>query len=220
MLVDAVVFDLDGVLLASEPVWAEVRRTFALAHGGRWHEGAQRQMMGMSSREWAAFMRTQLHVSLPGEEIIGGVLTEMAARYRRALPLVPDATEAVARLATRWPLGLASSSNRPLIDLALARARLGSFFRVTLSTEEIDRGKPAPDVYLAVADRLGVASSRCAAVEDSANGLRAAHAAGMRVIALPNADFPPDSDGLARANAVIGSLADLTERLVDPTITR
>jgi HAD superfamily hydrolase (TIGR01509 family) len=212
--IEAVIFDLDGVLIDSETVWAEVRREFAVAHGGRCGPDTQRKMMGMSSPEWAAFMHTELGVPLAPDEIASAVVDEMKRRYGERLPLLPGAVDAVRRLADRWPLGLASSANRPLIDLVLHQAGLAASFRVTLSTEEVARGKPAPDVYLEVARRLGVAPEHCVGVEDSTNGLRALMTAGMRSVAVPNRDFPPDPDVLSAADVVISSLDQLTPELI------
>jgi HAD superfamily hydrolase (TIGR01509 family) len=173
-------------------------------------------MMGMSSTEWAGHMHDELGVGPAPGEIVAGVVAELADRYRRHLPLLPGAVAAVGRLAARWPLGLASSANRPLIDLVLDLSGLGASFAVTRSTEEVGRGKPAPDVYLDVAGRLGVDPRRCAGVEDSTNGLRALRAAGMRAIAVPNRDFPPDADALAAADVVLTGLDGLTPAVVDP----
>src|SRR5437588_5846899 len=212
--IDAVVFDMDGVLIDSETTWAEVRRQFTLEHGGRWDDGSQRTMMGMSSPEWAQYMHEDLGVSLEPADIVDAVVAEMSRRYRERLPLLPGAVDAVWRLAEAWPLGLASSANRPLIDLVLDEAKLATSFRVTLSTEEVARGKPAPDVYLAVAGRLGVAPERCAGVEDSSNGIKALAGAGMRVIAVPHRDFPPAPDTLASADVVIPDLTALTPDLI------
>jgi HAD superfamily hydrolase (TIGR01509 family) len=217
MSIDAVIFDLDGVLVDSEPVWEDVRRQFALALGGRWDAGAQRSMMGMSSGEWARFMRVELRVPLPEQDIIQGVVDAMAARYEEKVPLLPGAVDAVQRLATRWRLGLASSANRPLIDIVLARAGIARSFATTVSSEEVPRGKPSPDVYLEVARRLGVLPARGAAIEDSTNGLLAALAAGMRTIAVPRPAFPPDPDVLARADAVAKDLGRLSFGVIDPT---
>jgi HAD superfamily hydrolase (TIGR01509 family) len=216
MSIDAVIFDLDGVLIDSEPVWSEVRRAFVEAHGGRWADDAQERMMGMATAEWAAFLHDELQVPLPADDIAARVVDAMVARFGREPPLLPGAVEIVHRLARRWPLGLASSSPTLLIDVVLEAAGLASLLAAVLSTEEVGRGKPAPDVYLAVAERLGVPSGSCAAVEDSTNGLRAARAAGMRVIAVPTRSYPPDPDELARADAVVDSLDDLTEAVVDP----
>jgi HAD superfamily hydrolase (TIGR01509 family) len=209
-VIDAVVFDLDGVILDSEELWDEIREGLARERGGRWHEGAQTDMMGMSSREWSVYMHERIGLPEPPEEINREVVRRMLERYRRELPLIPGAVEAVERLAAGWPLGLASSSNRELIDAALEAAGLAGHFRVTVSSEEVAHGKPAPDVYLDAARRLDVAPERCAAIEDSQNGIRSAKAAGMRVIAIPNRRFPPGEDALAEANAVLDSIAELT----------
>ncbi|MGI8554819.1 MAG: HAD family hydrolase [Pyrinomonadaceae bacterium] len=208
-MIQAVIFDLDGVLIDSEQVWDDVREDFTCARGGEWSEQAQRDMMGMSSTEWSRYMAQELGVPLSPEEINDAVVEEMATRYRERLPLIEGAVEAVQRMAAEWPLGLASSANRPLIDLVLELSGLDGHFAVTMSSEEVERGKPAPDVYLAVAERMSVAPSACAAIEDSSNGLRSAHAAGMRVVAIPNAHFRPEEDALALADVVLESLAEL-----------
>jgi HAD superfamily hydrolase (TIGR01509 family) len=213
-VIDAVVFDLDGLLLDSEQLWDEVREGLARERGGRWSERAQAEMMGMSSPEWSRYMHDVVGLRESPAEIAEEVVRRMEARYREKLPLIPGAREAVERLAARWPLGLASSSNRPLIDLALEQSGLARFFAVTVSSEEVARGKPAPDVYLEAVRRLGLEPARAAAVEDSANGIRSAHAAGLRVVAIPNAHFPPDEDALALADVVLDSLTDLTPEAV------
>lgn len=209
-MVEAVVFDLDGVLIDSEPVWEEVRRQLVAEHGGRWQPDSQRRLMGMSTAEWSRYLVTDLGVDLSPAEVARTVIARMVDRYRSRLPLLPGAAAAVERLAGRWPLGLASSSPRTLIDAILDRAGLATFFTATVSTEEVASGKPAPDVYLAAALRLGVRPERCAAVEDSTNGLRSAHAAGCQVIAVPRPEFPPEPDDLALAARTLGTLDDLT----------
>ena len=206
----AVVFDLDGVLVDSEPVWERVRRRVVAEHGGRWADDAQRRLMGMSTPEWARYLGEELGVGLPPDDVVALVVGRMADSYRQDLPLLPGAAATVRALAARWPLGLASSSPRTLIDAVLRAAGLDGAFAVTLSTEEVTRGKPAPDVYLAVAERLGVPPARCAAVEDSSNGLRSAAAAGMQVIAVPRPAYPPDGDALAGARLALADLAGLT----------
>jgi HAD superfamily hydrolase (TIGR01509 family) len=210
----AVVFDLDGVLLDSEQVWDEVREAFVRARGGRWHEGAQAAMMGMSSTEWSRYLVEELDVPGSPEQVNDEVVRLMLERYRASLPLLPGAVEAVERVAPHFRLAVASSSNRPLIDAVLEAAGLARHFEVTVSSEEVPRGKPAPDVYLEAARRLGVAPGDCAAVEDSANGLRSAKAAGMRVLAFPNPHYPPPDDVLALADVVLRSLDELTPEAV------
>jgi HAD superfamily hydrolase (TIGR01509 family) len=213
-VIEAVVFDMDGLLLDSEQVWDEVREQLARERGGRWHEQAQRDMMGMSSQEWSRYMHDAIGLAETPDEINAEVVRRMAARYRGSLPLIPGAVDAVRRIGAVWPLGLASSSNRPLIDLALELMGVSELFNATVSSEEVGRGKPAPDVYLEAARRLGVDPSRTAAVEDSHNGIRSARAAGMRVVAIPNPHFPPDREALAAADVVLVSLAELTSEVV------
>src|SRR5215211_5509902 len=186
---DAVIFDLDGVLVDSETVWDEARRTVVARHSGTWKPEATRAMMGMSSPEWASYVHG-LGVDLPVDEIIAEVLAQVKEAYQRELPLLPGAPETVRRLAARWPLGLASSSNRPIIELFVDASGLRSCFAATVSSEEVAGGKPAPDVYLEAARRLDVAPEQCVAIEDSTNGIRSAKAAGMHVIAVPNPHFP------------------------------
>jgi HAD superfamily hydrolase (TIGR01509 family) len=214
-VIEAVVFDLDGVLLDSEQVWDEVREELVKERGGRWHEQAQTEMMGMSSVEWSRYMHDELDLPEPPEEISAEVVQRLDEVYRKRLPLIDGAREAVERLAARWPLGLASSSNREVIDLVLDLSGLARVFRVTVSSEEVPRGKPAPDVYLEAARGLGVPPERCAAVEDSHNGIRSAKAAGMRVIAIPNQHYPPGEEALALADVTLGSLAELTPSIVE-----
>ena len=213
-MIEAVVFDLDGVVVDSEQVWDEVREQLAKERGGRWHAGAQAAMMGMSSPEWSAYMHDVIGLEESPEEINAEVVRRMLARYRGKLPLLPGATDAVRRLAPEFRLAVASSSNRPLIEAVLETAGIAQLFEVTVSSEEVARGKPAPDVYLEAARRLGVEPARAAAIEDSANGIRAAHAAGMRVLAIPNAHYPPPEDALALADVVLASPAELTSEAV------
>jgi HAD superfamily hydrolase (TIGR01509 family) len=214
-VIEAVVFDLDGVLLDTEANWDRVREGLARERGGRWHEDAQRDMMGMSSGEWSRYMHEVIGLREPPEEINAEVVRRLVESYRERLPLLPGAREAVERLAAHWPLGLASSSNRELIDLALELGGLAPFFQATVSSEEVERGKPAPDVYLETVRRLGIAPERAVAIEDSRNGIASASAAGLHVIALPNPEFPPGEDALAAADAVVGSLGELTPELVE-----
>lgn len=219
-MTDAVVFDLDGLLLDTEQVWDEEREALTRERGGRWHDRAQADMMGMSSTEWSRYMHDELGLPEPPDELNRLVVERMEERYRAGLPLIDGAVEAVRRIAARWPLGLASSSNRPLIDLALNEMGVDGLFRATVSSEEVERGKPAPDVYLEAARRLGVPPERIVAIEDSANGIRSARAAGMRVIAIPNEHFPPAEDALRLADVRLDSLAGLTPDAVESASRR
>jgi HAD superfamily hydrolase (TIGR01509 family) len=213
-MIDAVVFDMDGVIVDSEQVWDDVRERLAKERGGRWHDRAQADMMGMSSPEWSAYMHDVIGLEESPEEINADVVRRMLERYRDELPLLDGATDAVRRLAGEFRLAVASSSNRPLIDAVLATAGIADLFDVTVSSEEVAAGKPAPDVYLEAARRLGVEPAAAAAVEDSSNGIRAAHAAGMRVLAIPNEHYPPAEDALALADVVLASPAELTPEAV------
>ncbi len=214
MGVGAVVFDLDGVIVDSEHVWNEARMRLAEERGGLWHAGAQRAMMGMSSTEWSRYMHEVIELPDPPEEISAEVVRRLSAIYREELPLIPGAVEAVRRLRARFRLGLASSSNRELIDLVLDLAGIAECFEATVSSEEVARGKPAPNVYLEVARLLELPPEDCAAIEDSENGILSARRAGMRVVAVPNPRYPPGDAALAEADVVVRSPAELTLSLV------
>ena len=211
----AVIFDLDGVIVDSEGAWNDARRELTEQSGGSWRAEAQRAMMGMSSVEWSRYMHDELGVPMSPQEISDAVVERLERHYQEELPLIPDAREAVLDLAERWPLGLASSANPSIIELVLDRAGLRASFRATVSSEEVPRGKPAPDVYLEAASRLGVEPTSCAAIEDSSNGLRSASAAEMRVIAIPNREFRPADDALALSDVVLDSIGDLTPAVID-----
>jgi HAD superfamily hydrolase (TIGR01509 family) len=213
--IEAVVFDLDGVLVDSEHVWDAARKELAAAQGRPWPEHASRDMMGMSSLEWSRYMHEVVGLPEPPEEISTKVVRRLEEIYRRELPLIDGAVEAVEQAAERWPLGLASSSNRELIDLVLELSGLAQDFLATVSSEEVPRGKPAPDVYLEAARRLGIGPLRCAAVEDSENGIRSAKAAGMQVLAIPNQRYPPAEDALALADDVLRSIRELTPEILE-----
>ena len=208
--IEAVVFDMDGVLVDTEHLWDEVREALTEEWGGRYTPEAQEAMMGMSSPEWSRYLHEVVGLREPPEVINAEVVRRMLERYEMDLPVVPGAVEAVRRLAAAgYRLAVASSSNRELIDAVLRRLELTSVFDVTVSSEEVARGKPAPDVYLETARRLGVPPGRCVAIEDSASGIRAAHSAGMRVIAYPNRHYPPAAEVLGLADVVVDGLAEV-----------
>jgi HAD superfamily hydrolase (TIGR01509 family) len=211
----AIVFDLDGVLVDSERRWNGAKEALVREAGGRWRDEAPTVMMGMSAPEWAAYLRDDLAVPMEVADISREVVRRMEEGYRRELPLLPGASEAVRALAARWPLGLASSANREVIDLVLELADFGDAFQVTVSSEEVERGKPAPDVYLAAARGLGVEPAGCVAIEDSSNGLRSAAAAGMTVIAVPNPHYPPAEDALSLAAVAVETVGEITPALVE-----
>ena len=211
----AIIFDLDGVLLDSEQRWNEAKEALVREAGGTWLEEAPTVMMGMSSPEWSAYLRDDLGVQRDLDAINADVVRRMHESYEAGLPLLPGALETVRALAARWPLGLASSSNREIIDVFLERSGVGDLFGATVSSEQVARGKPAPDVYLETARRLEVDPRACVAIEDSANGLRAAAAAGMPVVGVPNPHYPPGDDALALAAAVVDGVAEVTPELVE-----
>jgi len=213
--ISAVVFDLDGVIIDTEEVWEDVRRAYVAEHGREFLPDSQSRMMGMSTGEWSRHLSEEVGVPRTPEQVAADVLGRMAERYRESLPLIPGSVAAVRRLGEIFTLALASSSARILIDQVLATAGLTDAFRVTLSTEEVPRGKPAPDVYLEAVRRLGLTPGDCAAVEDSSNGLRSAAAAGLTVIAVPHGAYPPADDALAGASLVIGDLDELTVEAVE-----
>ena len=207
--VEAVVFDLDGVIVDSEHLWDEVREDLARERGGRWHAQAQADMMGMSAPEWSRYMHDVVGLSESPAEIDELVVDGMLDRYAERLPLIDGAVDAVLRVAESCRLALASSSNRRVIDAVLDAAGIAGSFEATVSSEEVGRGKPAPDVFLEAARRLDLPPDRCAAVEDSGNGIRSAHAAGMRVVAIPNPRYPPPPEALALADVVLASVREL-----------
>ena len=211
----AVVFDLDGVIIDSEEVWEEVRRGYVAEHGREFLPDTQDRMMGMSTGEWSRHLAEEVGVPRTPEQVAADVLGRMAERYRDDLPLIEGSVESVRRIGARYPLALASSSSRILIDQVLATAGLTDAFAVTLSTEEVPRGKPFPDVYLAAADKLGKSPEVCAAVEDSSNGLRSAGAAGLAVVAVPHGVYPPAPDALALASLVVSDLRELSVEAID-----
>jgi HAD superfamily hydrolase (TIGR01509 family) len=209
-VIKAVVFDMDGVLIDSEPVWERVRRGFVADHGGRWPQDAQDRMMGMSTAEWSAYISEDFGLRLPAPRVAELVIAAMTAEYQAHLPLLPGAVDVVRDLSARWPLAVASSAPKSLIDAVLDVSGLRSAFAAAVSSEEVPRGKPAPDVYLEAAARLGVPPAACAAVEDSSNGLRSAAAAGCAVIAVPRPEYPPAAEALDQARLVLDSLTELT----------
>jgi HAD superfamily hydrolase (TIGR01509 family) len=212
--IEAVVFDLDGILVQSEELWDRARRELVEEAGIEWPDGATDAMMGMSSPEWSRYVHEEIGLDMEPEEINRAVLAKLEERYRSDLPWIPGAREAVRRMAERFPLGLATSSNREIVDIVVEVGGFGELFQVTVSSEEVARGKPAPDVYLEATRRMGVDPRRAAAVEDSTNGLLSAHAAGMRVIAIPNDAHPPADKGLAVADVVLDSIEDLEPGVV------
>lgn len=215
------IFDLDGVIVDSEIWWDEVRSTFAAANGREWTADDQAAVMGANSRGWARIMRERLRLDLPEATIERAIVDGVAQRYRQeGAPRIDGAAEAVRRIAADRPVALASSSHREVIDQALAATGLGDVFTAVVSSDEVAEGKPAPDVYLEAARRLGIPAAACLVVEDSYNGVRAGKAAGMVVVLVPNRSVPPAAGTSALADLVLDRLADLDPARIGPSGSR
>jgi HAD superfamily hydrolase (TIGR01509 family) len=214
-MIEAVAFDLDGTLIESERVWEAARREVTEHGGGRWREDAQPSMMGLSTPEWIAYMQRELGVRLDADEIRRQVLDRVGGAYREKLPLIDGAEQAVRRLADRWPLAVASSAPRELIELVVELIGLEDAFEVVVSSEEVARGKPAPDVYLWACELLRTPPPRTAAIEDSGAGVGSASAAEMLVVLIPGSEFPPDPKVIEAADLVLDSIKQLDVDVVE-----
>jgi len=210
----AVIFDLDGTLVETEQIWRDVRRQFAVQRGGRWRDDAQETMIGMRTAEWARYMRDDLAVPLPAEEIARLVVDGVVARLRKGVPILPGAEAALQRVAGAFRLGLATSAARPVAETVLAQTGWAKYFQTVVSADEVARGKPAPDVYLRALATIRAEGSHSAAVEDSSNGIRSAHAAGLATIAIPNREFLPDAAALALAARTLPALSALDAAVI------
>lgn len=213
MQTQAVIFDMDGTLIDTEHVWDEVRRQLAADAGLSWPEGSTQAMMGMSTPEWARHLVEVVGLPMTPDEAAHATIEAMAQRHAEDLPVLPGALEAVRRMAEHYPLAIASSSPRRLIDVVIEALGIGDVIKVSVSTEEVERGKPAPDGFLKAAELLGVDPAACLAVEDSTNGVLSALAAGMKVVAIPPHFHPPTPEVLARTHE-LSSLEGLTHELV------
>lgn len=209
---DAVLFDLDGVLVDSEPWWDEVRVEFARDNNRPWGPDDQRAVMGGNSREWAGVMRERLDLGhLEQDAIQDAIVAGVVAKYRAAavLPLIPGAVETVRRVAATHPVAIVSSAHRAVIEAAVDALGLGSILDEIVSSDDVTAGKPDPAVYVLAAARLGVDPGRCLVVEDSVNGVRAGKDAGMTVALVPNASVPPARGAVELADLVLAGIADL-----------
>jgi beta-phosphoglucomutase-like phosphatase (HAD superfamily) len=209
-MIEAVIFDMDGLLVDSEPVWDDARRWMADIAGSSWGPDDHQAVMGVSTQEWADYMIDRLGLTLAPDEVIDKVIGHMVESYRAGIPWRSGAVEAIELAAAHYPTALASGSHPLLIETVMADPAMVGKFEVVIAADEVGVGKPAPDVYLAAAERLGVDPTGCVCLEDSGNGILSGVRAGMKVIAVPDPRFPPRKDALKRADLVLGSLSELT----------
>jgi beta-phosphoglucomutase-like phosphatase (HAD superfamily) len=202
----AIIFDMDGLLVDSEPCWDAARKTWAAERGVDWGPEDHRACMGVSTAVWADYMIRRLELDLTREQVIDRVVAGMRDIYSRGIPYKPGAVGAVARAAACCPVGLASGSEKSLIQMMLADRPMAGKFMAWVCTDDMARGKPAPDVYLECARQLGVDPRACVCLEDSGAGIQSGKAAGMKVIAVPDPRFPPKPEILAMADVVLNSL--------------
>lgn len=215
MPVEAVIFDMDGVLVDSEVYWKRAREGFAGALGKVWTMDDQRAAMGRNTIEWAQVMRERLHLEMPPEQVMEDVIGRVLAQCDAYLPLRPGAVEAVHKAAGRYRVALASGSPTRVIEYVMKRTGLDQIFETMVFGDTIPNGKPAPDIYLEALRRLGVTPERAVGIEDSGNGIRSLHNAGMGIIAAPSPEFPLNEDILKLAQRVIASLEDFSVELVE-----
>ncbi|MFO7530996.1 MAG: HAD family phosphatase [Candidatus Limnocylindrales bacterium] len=216
-MIEAVIFDMDGLLVDSEPVWDRARRSMADEAGRPWTADDHKAVMGVSTQEWAEYMIARLALTLTPQEVIDRIIERMVEMYRAGIPWLPGALDAVDLAARHFRTALASGSHPTLVEAVTADAAIQGKFQVIVSADEVGAGKPAPDVYLVAAERLGVEPASCVCLEDSANGILAGVRAGMQVIAVPDPRFPPAQAALDRAHLVLPSLAALSlEALTRP----
>ena len=209
VIFDAVIFDMDGLLVDSEPKWDEARAALAAKLGKPWNKDDHQAVMGLSTEAWARYMRDRWDIDMTLTDIVADIIGRMRAYYREQIPFRAGAVATVRLAAATYKVALASGSERSLIDIVVASPELSGCFEVVVSSDEVARGKPEPDVYLAAAERLGVTPARCVCVEDATNGILAGLNAGMKVIAVPDKAFPVAADVLSRADRVLGSLTEV-----------
>jgi HAD superfamily hydrolase (TIGR01509 family) len=217
-MIAAVIFDMDGLLVDSEPVWDRARVSMAHKAGKTWTPDDHKATMGVSTAEWVAFMIRRLELTISPDVVEAEIIDQMVSLYKKRIPFLKGAIEAVHLVAKRYPLGLASGSPRRLINTVTSHPDLKNRFQVIISSDQVAQGKPAPDVYLAVAEALGAAHGRCVCLEDSGNGILAGKNAGMKVIAVPDARFPPADEVLGQADLVLDSLSQLRLELIESLV--
>ena len=213
-MIQAIIFDLDGLLVDSEPCWDTARRQLAAEVGRDWNLDDKRACMGVSTTEWATHMIKRLGLEMDAAQTAAVIVGKMREIYAREIPFLPGALAAVELAASCYPTALASGSERSLIATVIQDEALRGKFQAAVCTDDMPRGKPSPDVYLETARLLGVSPKYCVCLEDSGNGILAGLAAGMRVIAVPDAEFPPAPEVIERAHLVLDSLTEFTPDLL------
>lgn len=209
-MIKAVIFDMDGLLVDSEPYWDKARFIMAAEAGVEWNKNDHKAVMGVSTAEWVDYMIERLGLTMAPEVVENHIVDQMVQLYKEQIPFLPGAVETVALSASKYPLGLASGSPKKLIEIVTGDERLQNKFQVIVSADEVAHGKPSPDVYLETAKRMSVDAEGCVCLEDSGNGILAGKNAGMRVIAVPDDRFPPDAEKLRVADVVLQSLTDFS----------
>jgi len=214
----AIIFDMDGLLVDSEPCWEQARRNMAAEYGRDWTADDQRHVMGVSTATWANYMIERLGLKMTPQALIERIVSDMQAVYRRQIPFMPGAIQAVRLAASHYPTGLASGSERRLIETVVNDAALLGQFQAVVCSDKLARGKPAPDIYLETARQLGLSPEACLCVEDSSNGILAGKAAGMKVIAVPDGRFQPNREVIRQADIVLKSLDEFSIEQIESQI--
>ncbi len=191
-MIVAVIFDMDGLLVDSEPAWYRARVDLAGEHGTIWTETDQIAMAGVHTDVWVDALYDKLEGKLSRQQVLDGIVGRMVGYYEAGeVPILPGADEALGACADRFRVALASGSTTALIEACLAGAGWRDHFEALISSDEVEHGKPAPDVYLQLIARMGLDPATTAVIEDSGAGIKAGKAAGAKVIAVPNPSTHP-----------------------------
>lgn len=209
-MIEAIIFDMDGLLIDSEPCWDEARRIMANEVGVDWNKDDHKAVMGVSTHEWVSYMKKRLSLEIEDKELEERIISNMRQIYSERIPFLPGALETVTLASSNYPTGLASGSPQGLIDTVTSDPGLQGKFQVILSGDNFEKGKPAPDIYLAAAKHLQVEPEKCVCLEDSGNGILAGKNAGMKVIAVPDPRFMPSQEKLGQADLILSSLQDFS----------
>lgn len=214
-MIEAIIFDMDGLLIDSEPVWDKARGIMAAEAGIDWNTDDHKAVMGVSTHEWVSYMTARLKLDMSPESLEKHIVDQMVSLYEQQIPYFPGAVEAVALSADHYITGLASGSPRGLIDTVTGDKALKGKFNAIISGDQVENGKPSPDIYLAVTEMLGVAPSKCVCLEDSGNGILAGKNAGLKVIAVPDSRFSPSMEKLNQADVILASLSEFSLRTLE-----